>query len=59
MTDVADVFAMSDGGRLVGNRAMRQAIAGDQRKNRCYCEDSFPHERPIRSVDWEMLSRKR
>lgn len=59
MTDVADLFAMSDSGRLVGNRALRQASAGDQRKNRCHCEDSFSHERPVRSVDWEMLSRKR
>ena len=48
MTDVADLFAMSDGGRLVGNRALRQAPAGDQRKNRCHREDSFSHERPVR-----------
>jgi hypothetical protein len=59
ITDVADLFAMSDGGRLVGNRALRQALAGDQRKNGCHCEDRFSHERPVRSVDWEMLSRKR
>ena len=51
MTDVADLFAMSDGRRLVGNRALRQAFAGDQRKNRCHCEDSFSHERPVRSVE--------
>ena len=43
---MADVLAMSDGRRLVGNRAQRKAIAADQRKCRRRRENSSSHEKP-------------
>jgi hypothetical protein len=43
---VAEILAMSDGRRLVGNRAERKATAADQRKCRRRRENSFSHEYP-------------
>jgi hypothetical protein len=46
LTDVADILAMSDGRRLVGNRAQRQATAAYQRHCRRRRENGFSHEHP-------------